>query len=534
MKTHVTKMMVGAAAFTASQFVFAGTDVYFNPLTHSASVASPNHINELNTPWLVPAGISLQNLTSLSEIEADVNQSVIRVPAGTSSSMWDMLAFDPSGRYVFIPHETPFGAGLSRYDRETDTTQILFAGDLGGTQGDWSNDYGAFDPARWTPNNTVIVGEEWTAEGRIIEVLNPLADPADIEIRELNSIANVAHEGINFSEKYQDVIYFIDEWNSGAIYKFEMKKKGDYTKGQTFVLSVDDYNGDSSANWNEGDNETAIRTGLATWVPITDKNGNPLTVSDPFKNGPTADPRSNPDTRGGRAAADEVNGTPYGRPEDMEIGVSKNGNEMLYVAVTSEHAVYSFEILNDDKVMVRLMTNRDTPKNLGFPATTGVVNSPDNLAKDALGNIYAMEDAPNGSNVGGDVWFVRDTDNDGVAESMDHFMSIQVDGSEATGLIFNPANPTEFLAVVMHPDSTDITQLPDGFGDAIWSFDLTDVVPPTCSKNGRRWDDFKWNYEHRMAESTCSDTDDYTFVKLLERAANDKPRGRGKHWKRWK
>jgi secreted PhoX family phosphatase len=219
-------------------------------------------------------------------------------------------------------------------------------------------------------------------------------------------------------------------------------------------------------------------------VPITDKHGKPLTATDPFKNGPTDDPRTNPETRGGRGAADEVNGTPYGRPEDIEVGELKNGHEVIFFAATSENSVYSIEELGDDKAMVRLFVGPNTPKNLGFPETTGTLGSPDNLAQDALGNIFVIEDAPNSSSTGGDTWFARDTDNDGVAESLDHFMSVRVDGSEATGMIFNPAKPANFVASVQHPDSTDIS---GGTGDALWSFDLRKVEAPSyCTQPGMR------------------------------------------------
>lgn len=110
------------------------------------------------------------------------------------------------------------------------------------------------------------------------------------------------------------------------------------------------------------------------------------------------------------------------------------------------------------------------------------MNSPDNLAVDALGNVYIIEDAPNGSDVGGDVWFARDTDNDGVAESLDHFLSLQVNGSEATGMIFNPTAPSKFVVAVQHPNSTDIDNYPDGFGDAIWEFDIAGVAAPVCGE----------------------------------------------------
>ena len=456
-----------------------GSDVWFEPLTKSADVVLPNDMEELLEPWVTPSGITQVNLLSLREVEDAIlspTQSIIRVPAGTSSSMFDMLAYDDTGEFLFIPHETPFGAGVSRHDIAARSTHILFQGDSKGINGDWSGDYGAFDPCRFTPNGSLFLAEEWTAEGRVIEVLNPFAAPADIQIRELDSIANVAHEGINFSEKDKKVIYYIDEWNSGSIYKFVMSRAGDYTKGQTFVLSVDDFKGDPAANWDEGTNVSEARTGLATWVPLTNRWGQSLPgIRDPFKNGPTTDPRTDPDTRGGRGAADDAGGTPYGRPEDMEVGRLRNGNEVLYVAATSENTIYTFEILNESKVNVGRLISPDTPKNAGHAPTTGVLNSPDNLAQDALGNIYVIEDAPNNSNIGGDIWFARDKNNDGVAESLDHFMSIRADGCEATGMIFNPVKPLEFVVAVMHPDSTDLAKVPDGLGDAVWQFDLAAI-----------------------------------------------------------
>ena len=182
----------------------------------------------------------------------------------------------------------------------------------------------------------------------------------------------------------------------------------------------------------------------------------------------------------------------------MSVGTLANGNEVLYIAVTSEQSVISIEILEQGhgkghghwhwnwknkgacaqpsgKAIVRTFVSNASPKNLGFAPTTGVLNSPDNLAIDPLGNIYVIEDAPNGSSTGGDIWFVRDTNNDGVAESMDHFMSIRVAGSEATGMIFNPAVPTEFVVACQHPNSTNLEVVPDGLGDAVWSFNVSNI-----------------------------------------------------------
>ncbi len=480
--------LVAGAILALASSATAGTMPYFTPLTESAPVTEPNSEAELGAPWIVPAGVAQRNLTSMNEIEADPTQSISRAPdisvpgsgeqdvtAGSSQSMWDMAAFDSTGRYVFIPHESPWSAGLSRYDRESDRSELLWNGDGQGALEDWSNDFAAFDPATFTPNCTVFVAEEWSGEGRLIETLNPFAPVDRIETRELESIANVAHEGLRFSHDRM-TLYYIDEWNSGSIYKFALKTPGDYTIGQTFVLAVDAFAGNPADNFNEASNAGQPRTGLATWVPITDADGNKLTTADPFLNGPTNDPRTNADTRGGRPAADEVNGTPYGRPEDMEVARLANGNEVVYFTATSEQAVYAIEILEDEKAMVRLFVGPQTPKNLGFEPTTGTLNSPDNLAQDALGNLYVIEDAPNGSSTGGDIWFARDLDSDGVAESLDHFMTLRVAGSEGTGMIFNPLAPTEFVVHVQHPESTDLDLVPGGFGDALWEFDIKNAA----------------------------------------------------------
>lgn len=497
MNPKISAILAAGATLTSAAVATAGTPPYFTPLTESAPVTLPNSDEELNAPWVVPAGVSQRNLTSLSEIEGDPMQSVGRAPnieipgstdvvaAGTSQSMWDMAAFDPTSSFIFVPHESPWSAGLSRYSIFADENELLWRGNGQGAMGDWSNDYAAFDPATFTPNCTVFVAEEWSGEGRIIETLNPYAPVDEIETRELDSIANVAHEGLRFSHD-EKTLFFIDEWNSGSIYKFVMAEQGDYTKGQTFVLSVDAFEGNAADLWSDESNVDQPRTGMATWIPLTDEDGTPLTEVSPFRNGPTNDPRENDDTRGGRVAADEVGATPYGRPEDMEIGYLSNGNEVMYFTATSETSVYSVELLSADKAMVRAFVTGDTATNKGYKPTTGALNSPDNLAQDALGNIYVIEDAPNGSSTGGDIWFARDVNGDGVAESIDHFMSIRVDGSEATGMIFNPKNPTQFVVNVQHPDSTNLDNVPNGFGDAMWQFDVKYARTSWCRKNPRK------------------------------------------------
>ncbi|GAB3278603.1 alkaline phosphatase PhoX [Parahaliea aestuarii] len=511
--THRKTVMAAGLLAIASSAALAGTEPYFTPLTQSSAVATPNHVNELNTPWQAPAGISQENLTSMAEIESSIDQSVVRVEElGTNASMWDMVAFDPSGKFLFIPHETAMGAGLSRYSIEEDRTEVLFSGDataVMGEEGNWEQDWGAFDPATFTPYGTVLLGEEWSGEGRVMEVLNPYADPQDIQVVEKESFANLSHEGIRFGTVQTNTVYFVDEDHSGSIYKF-VASDDTFDAGDTYVLVVHDFGGDASQNWDADINLGESRTGSAYWKKIA-SNGvmEDGIEQDAFENAANF--------RAGRIAADQAGGTPFGRPEDVEVGVLGNRREVLYFAATSENTVYSVEMRGRDMAVVRVFASEDhTPKNVGFLPTTGKINSPDNLAQDALGNIYIIEDAPNGGDVGGDIWFVRDADNDGEAESVDHFLSIQVDGAEATGMIFNPAVPTQFVVSVQHPDSTDISAVDGGQGDALWLFDVSDVAPPSCEKGG--------NYNrHSFGRGgryirTCSN-DDPNFAGELRKAA---------------
>ena len=516
MHQFTRKALITGLILAGSQTAAAGTDVFFNPLVQGAAVAQvPNHINELNNPWQMPAGVTATNLTSLREIEADSSQSTIRVPGlGNNASMTDMAAFDPTGRYIFLPHETQCGAGVTRYDTVTDKATNLLKGDQAGcnTVPDWSHDYGAFDPATWTPVNTLLLGEEWSGQGRIFELKNPMVDVNAGEspvLIELNSIPNVSHEGLRFNHA-GSALYFIDEDRSGSIYKFVPSVAGDYSKGQSFVLSVDAFAGIATQNWDTAANAAQPRTGLASWIPLTDANGATLPgVSDPFDNA----------TRGGRAAADSVGATPYGRPEDVEVGYLGDGNEVLYFNATSERSVYSVEELGNGQAMVRLMASPATPKNLGYGSASGELHDVDNLAQDALGNLYTVEDWPNGGNTGGDIWLVRDTDNDGVAESLDRFLSLQVKGAENTGMIFRPGHPTQFIVNVQHPESVTLdTGVEKGMGDATWLLDIKDVVAPPCVKDHQHGHDWFGSGYGRHAVKTCSDGNDANFIKKLIKA----------------
>lgn len=426
----------------------------FTPLTASAT---SGNTNENTQPFKLPAGWMQTELTDVNAMNALFGGSY-----PSTFRAWDMLDIGGANHeFIYIPHEVQQGAGVTRYNRDNGTAAILLQGNNTGifqsNPASWSaasDDFGALDPAVLTPWNTLLTGEEWAGNGRLFEMLNPEAATgvADANWRWLSSIPSVSHEGLKFDAAGN--LYFIDEDNSGSIYKFVPKVAGDLSVGQTFVLKVDAYAGTPSQTYSHSSNAGQPRTGVATWIAITDADGNKTTNADPFSF----------TTRGGRAAADEVTGTPYGRPEDLIFGHLANGHEVMYVATTSEAAVYSIELNpngdsdNTDAYVRQFAKGGVTPNSNGAIVPAGAqstygLGSPDNLAIDADGNIYINEDQNPG-----DIWMATDADKDGVAEKMDMFASLGPFGSEPTGFIADPRGG--FLVHVQHPSSNN---------DALWS-----------------------------------------------------------------
>ncbi len=89
--------------------------------------------------------------------------------------------------------------------------------------------------------------------------------------------------------------------------------------------------------------------------------------------------------------------------------------------------------------------------------------NPDNLAIDADGNIYIIEDQPGGA---ADIWFAKDTNRDGIADSLGRWASLSTPGAEPTGLYFDKFDPNIAYLNVQHPTGGDdrllqITAVPE-------------------------------------------------------------------------
>ncbi|MBL8437624.1 MAG: DUF839 domain-containing protein, partial [Zoogloeaceae bacterium] len=121
--------------------------------------------------------------------------------------------------------------------------------------------------------------------------------------------------------------------------------------------------------------------------------------------------------------------------------------QQLYVATTTNHKVFSIDLETNE---VKLFASRNTMDMATGQIAGAAFTNPDNLAIDAKGNIYIVEDQPGGVE---DIWFAQDKDNDGVAEAIGKWASLSTKGAESTGLYFDKFEQNVAYINVQHPDS---------------------------------------------------------------------------------
>ena len=427
-KQKILTTLVSGAIFVmagASQTVTASTG--FDNFTALPSSVAAGSLPE-SSPFL------LANPSWIQLSIANRNNQLAQGQA--NSGNWDMITANETGinagRYLFMPFETG-NAGVQRIDLlnpdyNTRTVTLVAPGTQGFVSGDAS---------RWTPWGSYLTAEEsWgtgSTKGRLFELTNPVSatGTGDSHFVQRSIIPHVSHEGLAFDKNNN--FYFIDEVNGGGIYKFvsvnpDATNGDDYfAAGQTFVMQV---NGGGNAN----------AAGTIAWAPITDVNGGALAGVSVLNADGSID---------GRLSANNALGTDYQRPEDLEIKTLANGDQILYVATTTTDEVYSFNLASDNaSIFVNtMMLDQATGLSVG-----SAFHNPDNLAIDAKGNIYIIEDQPGGE---ADIWFATDTNHDGVAESIGRWASMSTLGAEPTGLYFDKFNPNVAYVNVQHPFSGD-------------------------------------------------------------------------------
>ena len=435
-----------ASALAAMSVGVHAADTYFDNVTPLAASAGTTA-----TP-ATPLTLSSPNFTQVTIADRATQNALV---PGSNSGNWDMITANETGpnagRYLFMPFETSTG-GVQRVDLQdsnynTRTVTIVAPG----TQG-----FVAGDASRWTPWGGYLTAEEsWgtgSTKGRLFEVTNATTAAANGgSFVQRSVIPRVSHEGLAFDQSKS--MYFVDELNGGSIYKYVSANPnattGDeyFSAGQTFALKV------GNGGQFEGTSGSAI-TGGATWVAITEANGGAIAgVSTVLADG----------TIDGRATADQASilATGYNRPEDLENKTLANGHEAIFFATTDSDTnanttdgrsrTYLFDTVTNE---VKLFADASTIDLATGLAVGGGLRNADNLAIDAAGNIYIIEDRNGASD--DDVWLAVDLNHDGdlldAGEGLARWVSNGTPGSELTGLYFDKTNPNLAYLNVQHPN----------------------------------------------------------------------------------
>ncbi|NJA07283.1 DUF839 domain-containing protein [Methylococcaceae bacterium WWC4] len=430
--------LVSPVAANAAETAFDN----FTPLTASAGPAA----NEAS-----PITLSSPNFTQVSIAD----RSTQLAQGQSNSGNWDMITANETGpnagRYLFMPFETGAG-GVQRIDLHdanynTRTTTIVESG---------TQDFVSGDASRWAAWGGYLTAEEsWgngSSKGRLFEVTNPTTATANGgNFVQRSILPRVSHEGLAFDSGNN--LYFVDELNGGSIYKYvsanPLADNGDdfFAAGQTFVMKV------GVGGQFEGNNGPAI-TGAFSWEAITDVNGGVLAGVSVLASDGTID---------GRASADDndVLATGFNRPEDLEFQ-NLGGNQLIYFTTTDSDTnanttdgrsrIYNFNVATQSLSLFADSNTIDLATGL---AVGGGLRNADNLAIDAEGNIYIIEDRDGA--VDDDIWFAKDINKDGdlldAGEGLARWASNGTTGSEFTGLYFDKFNPNVAYVNIQHPAS---------------------------------------------------------------------------------
>lgn len=435
-----------AAALAAACTATAAAPSYFANFTPLPNSAGPTADESK------PITLSSPRFSQLSLADRATQNTLV---PGSNSGNWDMITANETGpqagRWLFMPFETATG-GVMRvdlWDSNYSTRSVTIVAP--GTQ-----NFVAGDASRWTPWGSYLTGEEsWgngSPFGRLFEVTNPTTAVANGgTLVQRTVVPRVSHEGLAFDA--QKSMYFVDELNGGAIYKYVSAKPdattGDeyFAAGQTFALRV------GAGGQNEGNNGPAI-TGNASWIALTQADGSAIVgVSTVLADG----------TIDGRVTADHAGilATGFNRPEDMELQ-TVGGKQRLYFATTDaddnantadgRSRVYVLDLGSGELKL--FADSHTTDLATGAPVGGGFRNA-DNVAIDANGNLYIIEDRNGGDD--DDIWFARDLNQDGdlldAGEGLGRWASNGTPGSEFSGLYFDKFDPNKAFVNIQHPAS---------------------------------------------------------------------------------
>lgn len=393
-KTFLAATALGIAAVCIAAPATAG-GLGFTPIAGSSydrlTAAWPE-------PFVVPAGYEQKRVA---------DETVLDIYGGGVDDLTDMNVHNETGRqagrYLFRTHEVGSNGAVSVVDLKTGAAKVV-AQDPG-----WRR----LDGIEWTPWGTLLFAEE-SAGGRLFEMFFDPKDPTRAtRVETRTQLGILRHEGIGVAA--DGSVHVIDELNGGSIYKFVPKRKGDLSEGQLYALKL---TGLADADQKYSQTTYLDKTGAYTWVALD------MAVA----------------TVDADAASNAVAATEFGRPEDVEVIGST-----LYVANTSEDRVVAIGLGRSKQVTTFVAAGVNAPVENAAAKVTGF-DSPDNLAKDAEGNLWIVED-----NVPSDIW-AAPRGRGGVARSVNLFASMVDPGAEGTGIYWGGKDSNTLFVNVQHPD----------------------------------------------------------------------------------
>jgi len=435
----LSKISVLIALAFANQ-AYAADNTYFDNFT---PLAASSGVRPATSPILFSSPNFSQTIISNSFNNGISQYAPTVLNNGGDGNAPDMIDADPSGRYIFMPLEQGAG-GVLRIDTQDTNyntrTTVIVTPNTSNSQG-----FIRGDASRFTPWGSYLTGEEnlsngtvtsGNGQGRMFEVTNPLTATAGTGtfVQRNSVIPLVAHEGMAFDSAKN--FYFVDEFASGSVYKFT-SANANATNGNDYFAA-----GTVSAlklNSGAADEGTSLVLGGATnWTTITGVNG--------------------------RGAADAAGAIGFNRPEDLELLKLANGNEALIFASTAGDNDNNSGNGNSHVYLQNLVTNElslfadSNTIDLATGLAVGAgLKSADNIAIDANGNVYIIEDR-NGS-TDNDIWFANDANHDGdlldAGEGLARWASNGINGSEFSGLYFSKTNPNLAWVNIQHPNGGD-------------------------------------------------------------------------------
>ena len=400
---------LAAAAASVPLLASAGQTVNgpmaFNPIAGSAYGQTSNSWSE---PFVIPDGYT-QHLVS-DETDLDIY---------AGHDLDDMNTVNETGkhagRYLYRTHEVDDLGAVSVVDLWgiRPTRVLVQEGDPAFPEITSATD---LDGIRWTPWGTILFAEEELEEpvvgtqdaGRLYEVFLDPDDPmVAVDVKDRPMVGRLRHEGIDVGP--DGAVYVVDELNGGSIFRFVPERRGDLSSGQLYALKLTGLT-NAQQIWNSG----SAHVGAFEWVALD------MSVA----------------VVNGNAAADLVNATEYGRPEDVELI-----GQTLYVANTTEDRVIAIE-LKKKTVATFVRSGLNAPVENAGASITGF-NNPDNLAEGPDGRLWIVED-----NFASDIWVAdKDLDKDGAADGVHLFASLRDQDAEGTGIYFGKDPHTLFVNV---------------------------------------------------------------------------------------